>query len=87
MQYIEGGTFKELHKDLTIEQKFILIEAVARVLHFAHTHGIVHRDIKPSNIMVAKTAEGELKPFIMDFGLAREVSTSRHTVKTLLVWQ
>ncbi|MDX1984950.1 MAG: protein kinase [Bryobacteraceae bacterium] len=37
----------------------------------AHSAGIVHRDLKPGNIMLVPDAAGQLRPVIMDFGLAR----------------
>jgi tetratricopeptide (TPR) repeat protein/tRNA A-37 threonylcarbamoyl transferase component Bud32 len=45
-----------------------LIARAADGLDTAHVHGVVHRDIKPSNIMI----EGEDRPRLMDFGLARQ---------------
>ena len=50
----------------------------------AHAHGrdILHRDIKPSNVFLERTASGDLKPVITDFGLAKLLSEDQHLTKT-----
>jgi eukaryotic-like serine/threonine-protein kinase len=74
MQYIDGKPLGSLAGELTVEQKVVLIRGAAEGVHEAHRAGIIHRDIKPSNIMVARSADGQLEPFVMDFGLARAAS-------------
>jgi eukaryotic-like serine/threonine-protein kinase len=80
MQYIDGDTLLDLMGEITLEQKVKVIIAVAEGLHIAHKEGLIHRDVKPHNIMLEKDETGSWKPYIMDFGLAREVSDRGITV-------
>jgi serine/threonine-protein kinase len=72
MQHIDGSTLNQLAKELTLEQKVLVMREVAEGVHAAHRAGLIHRDIKPSNIMVERSDSGLLKPYVMDFGLARD---------------
>lgn len=74
MQYIEGKNLREAAKEMNLEMKVNMIKKVAEGLQEAHKLGILHRDINPSNIMIEKDENGEYKPYIMDFGLAKEIS-------------
>jgi serine/threonine-protein kinase len=71
MQFIDGVPLGTIADRLSTEQKARLLRDAALGLHEAHRQGIVHRDVKPSNIMVVRTEDGDLQPFVMDFGLAR----------------
>lgn len=71
MQYVDGRPLGALVDELTLEQKATVIRAAAEGAHEAHRAGILHRDIKPSNIMVERAEDGSLRPYVMDFGLAR----------------
>jgi serine/threonine protein kinase len=68
MELLPGEPFHEVMrtKEFSDEEIVLLGSQTARVLDYAHQHGIVHRDIKPSNIMVS--ADGQIK--ITDFGIA-----------------
>ncbi|RKG95028.1 serine/threonine-protein kinase [Corallococcus carmarthensis] len=76
MQYIDGEPLGALVRSLTVEQKALVLREAAWGVHEAHRVGLIHRDIKPSNILVERGGEGSLRPYVMDFGLAREVHGS-----------
>jgi serine/threonine-protein kinase len=72
MQYINGRSLAELGSELTLAEKVIVMREAALGMAEAHRVGLIHRDLKPSNIMVERTADGELRPYVMDFGVARD---------------
>lgn len=72
MQYVNGRHLGQLARELTLEQKVLLLRDVSEGVHAAHHAGLIHRDIKPSNILIERTADGVLRPYVMDFGLARD---------------
>ncbi|PYK23545.1 MAG: hypothetical protein DME59_16635, partial [Verrucomicrobia bacterium] len=81
MKFIEGGQLDEVVKrtPMSIRQAAELIAKLARIVHYAHEHGILHRDIKPGNILL--DAKGE--PHLTDFGLARLVESESSVTQTL----
>src|SRR5438105_1467497 len=83
MKFVEGGQLDEVvrHTPMAIRQAAELIAKVARIVHYAHEHGILHRDIKPGNILL--DVKGE--PLLTDFGLARLVETESTMTRTLEV--
>ena len=79
MELIEGETLEErLARRGTLdwpEAKTIAL-AVGSALSAAHGAGFLHRDVKPSNIMLARDANGDERPVLVDFGLAKRVDAS-----------
>ncbi|MFY2561231.1 protein kinase domain-containing protein [Corallococcus terminator] len=72
MQFIDGVPLGQLAGTLTVEQWALVLRDAAEGVHAAHRAGLIHRDLKPSNILVEHTADGRLKPYVMDFGLAHD---------------
>ncbi|HEX8705959.1 MAG TPA: protein kinase [Myxococcaceae bacterium] len=72
MQFVNGVSLGQLAPTLTLEQKVVALRDAAEGVHAAHRVGLIHRDIKPSNILVERTEDGRLKPYVMDFGLAHD---------------
>ena len=51
------------------EEVIRVLRPIAAALDYAHGEGVVHRDVKPANVMIRKDGH----PFILDFGIAREI--------------
>lgn len=78
MQLLEGRTLALAAEELPIEAKVALVRQACDGVHAAHRIGLVHRDLKASNILVVETETG-LHPYVLDFGLAREVDAAEAT--------
>jgi serine/threonine-protein kinase len=85
MAYIDGEPFGVACAGMVIEEKVRIALQVAWALHEAHRHGLVHRDVKPSNIMVEEREDGARKPYLVDFGIAREMGDEGQTATGAVV--
>ncbi len=86
MQYIAGGSIKEIADLSNLREKASIMVDVADALHAAHQAGLIHRDIKPANILVERNPDGSWHPYVVDFGIAREVDTPHQlTVSGMLL--
>jgi serine/threonine-protein kinase len=83
MKFVEGGQLDEVvtREAMPIRRAGEFIAKVARIVQYAHEHGILHRDIKPGNILL--DAKGE--PHLTDFGLARLIESESTVTRTLEV--
>src|SRR5438477_9382143 len=81
MKFVEGEQLNEVieRTSIAIRPAVELMAKVARIVHYAHEHGILHRDIKPGNILL--DANGE--PHLTHFGLARLLETESSVTQTL----
>ncbi len=79
MQFIDGEPLSHVSEQLTLEQQVKLLQEVAKAVHEAHRLGMIHRDLKPGNILVEHHEDGTWKPYVVDFGLARQVEDQGQT--------
>lgn len=86
MEFLDGITLTEKVQQAGHipwrEAQTIAIDLCAG-LSAMHEAGIIHRDLKSRNIMLTDRG-GSQRAVLMDFGLAREVSTSSSTAETAL---
>ncbi len=80
MRYIEGrGLDSVLHKGpLGGREAAAMVEKIARAVHHAHVHQVIHRDLKPRNILL----DGESRPYVADFGLAKSLEAAQELTQT-----
>jgi len=79
MELVEGRSLHDKPpKDL--EGLVSITQFVCAGLEHAHQNGVIHRDLKPENVMIS--SDGSVR--LMDFGLARSVSTRLTSEGTIL---
>lgn len=78
MRLIEGGTLRRRITQGTPWDALAavtLVQQLARIIHQAHTVGVIHRDLKPENILI----DAEAQPWITDFGIAWSTDPQQRT--------
>jgi serine/threonine protein kinase len=65
----------ERQQKVSPEAALQMLLPIAHGLAAAHDKGIVHRDIKPENIFLAREDDGEIRPKVLDFGIARMIDS------------
>lgn len=76
MQLIHGSSLSGVQQAMSREEKVRAVQKVCEALQAAHSKNMIHRDIKPGNIMVERRPDGTWWPYLMDFGLVKEVNAS-----------
>ncbi len=82
MEFLEGGTLKDLLVKLAGEGQRLpsrevvrIVTEVAAALSYAHSFGVIHRDVKPANVML--TRDGRC--VVTDFGIAKVLTATQQT--------
>ena len=82
MQYISGGSLRDLLRDWAAQNKvapaaqaLAVAHHLASALNVAHQAGIVHRDLKPSNVLIRSDG----MPVLVDLGIAAMRGSDRLT--------
>jgi len=88
MECLEGDSLKTRLDDYRIRGETMPLGEVVRILldvldglAYAHSEGMVHRDLKPANVLLTRRGDAVLS----DFGIARIVGGTRHTVPGALM--
>lgn len=76
MEFIDGITLHDMVLDgedpapLSPPHATTVLAKLLQVLELASEYKIVHRDIKPANIMLTRSAKGEERVILLDFGVS-----------------
>ncbi len=85
MRYIEGIDLSEIVTDeiaLPFFRVMPIFTQAAEALQHAHNQGVIHRDLKPSNIIVSRNEDGSEHIRIVDFGIAKIISSEKSSELT-----
>lgn len=90
MAYRQGMTLEQYIKNkssqggITQQELLAIMQEVFNGLKAVHKEDIFHRDIKPSNIYIPDKDQNEAKPFLLDFGSARQAMRGNATMSVFL---
>lgn len=90
MVYRRGMTLEQYIKNksnqggISQQELLAIMQEVFNGLKAVHQENIFHRDIKPSNIYIPDKDQNEAKPFLLDFGSARQAMRGNATMSVFL---
>jgi serine/threonine protein kinase len=85
MEFADGVSLRQMINErgrLPLDLALDLLRQTAAALEAAHANGVVHRDVKPENLMVCVDADGRRVVKVVDFGIAKLVSSDGATQLT-----
>lgn len=86
MEYIEGENLAcliESEGSLLEQRALNIFSQICEAISYAHEHKIIHRDIKPSNILLTRTSDGNETVRVVDFGIAKTISSNNRETRDL----
>lgn len=74
MTYYKNGSLDKFiaTKELTLNDKYLLLTELLDGIAYLHSVGIIHRDLKPQNILIIER-DGKYYPLITDFGISKKL--------------
>lgn len=84
MEYVEGDTltiFMREKAPVSETSALKWLESIARGVAAIHRKNVIHRDLKPNNILLPEGGEREYLVKIVDFGIARNLSSASITTE------
>jgi len=79
MEFLEGEDLRDYlgrRGVLSLEETVAVMEQTLDAVGYAHQQGIVHRDLKPENIYLAVRAGQDRIVKVLDFGIAKAVTSN-----------
>ncbi len=73
MERLRGESIRDVldRGPMSLTAAVLVVQGVAAALEHAHERHVVHRDVKPENIFLATDFRGDVRPVLLDFGVAR----------------
>ena len=83
MEYLPGQTLKQYIDQrgvLEVDEALDIAMQICNAMQHAHQNNVIHRDIKPQNVILSREEDGHIHVKVMDFGLAKPVTSATRTM-------
>jgi serine/threonine protein kinase len=86
MEYVDGMSLADVLAvdfSLDVDRALDIFIQACNGLEYAHSQGLIHRDLKPSNIVIERREDGAGVVKLVDFGIAKVVSSETRETTNL----